>query len=565
LIRYTPESQLSIEGFETPFYQQLDTTNRWVVLSKHIPWDKLANIYYHGMRSDFGAPSLSARMVIGAVIIKHILNIDDREVVDQIRENIYLQYFVGLSSFQTCAPFDASLMVSIRKRLGKDVIDQFNEQVLREAGVLGKADEQSAKQNDDSADNRDDRNQDNQDVTGSNENQQEQKPSTVSQPPDANDQQKENKTEETSIPSGTLLLDATVAEQQIEYPTDLKLLNEGRQQLERIIAKGCKALDIAQPRMYKQTARKKYLNIAKKKRKTKNQIRNGIRQQLQYVKRDLGYVNDMVEKHSSLPALNKRDWQLLRVIAELWRQQNQMYQNKVHSIEDRIVSIYQPHVRPIPRGKDKATTEFGSKQLVMQKDGYTHVYKIGWDNYNEAILLERSVEAYKSIYGCYPAAVSADRIFGNRTNRTYLKEKGIRFIGKALGRPAALSNKEKKGLQKEMAGRNAIEGKFGQGKNAYGLAKIKARLKNTSESWIMAIYFVMNLLKLAQASFLSFLVWFCSPLWHFIRRICSRKYWLLTKRDIYPISYDIRNISYLKDFTYSADPNYFVLSPASVH
>lgn len=131
LIRYTPQAQLSIEGFETPFDQQLDTTNRWVVLSKHIPWDKLANIYYHGMRSDFGAPSLSARMVIGAVIIKHILNIDDREVVEQITENIYLQYFVGLSSFQTSPPFDASLMVSIRKRLGKDVMDQFNEQVLR--------------------------------------------------------------------------------------------------------------------------------------------------------------------------------------------------------------------------------------------------------------------------------------------------------------------------------------------------------------------------------------------------------------------------------------------------
>ncbi len=536
MIRYTPESQLSIEGFETPFYQQLDTTNRWVVLSKHICWDKLANIYYHGMRSDFGAPSLSARMVIGAVIIKHILNIDDREVVDQIRENIYLQYFVGLSSFQTSAPFDASLMVSIRKRLGKDVIDQFNEQVLREAGVLGKADEQSAKQKGDSLGDSDDGNQDSQDGTGSSEIKQEQQPSTVSQPmtPDANDdQQKENKTEDTSIPSGTLLLDATVAEQQIEYPTDLKLLNESREQLERIIAKGCKVLDIAQPRMYKQTARKKYLNIAKKKRKTKNQIRNGIRQQLQYVKRDLGYVNDMVEKHSWLPGLNKRDWQLLRVIAELWRQQYQMYQNKVHSIEDRIVSIYQPHVRPIPRGKDKATTEFGSKQLVMQKDGYTHVHKIGWDNYNEGILLEQGVEAYKNIYGCYPAAVSADRIFGNRTNRKYLKEKGIRFIGKALGRPAALSNKEKKSLQKEMAGRNAIEGKFGQGKNAYGLAKIKARLKITSESWIMAIYFVMNLLKLAQASFLSFLFWFCGPLWYSIRHICSRKYWLLTKRYVY--------------------------------
>ncbi|MEJ7914336.1 MAG: hypothetical protein WKF70_14355 [Chitinophagaceae bacterium] len=80
----------------------------------------------------------------------------------------------------------------------------------------------------------------------------------------------------------------------VQYPTDLNLLNEGREQLERIIAKGCKALDTAQPRMYKQTARKMYLNIAKKKRKMISQIRNGIRQQLQYVNRDLRYVNDLV-------------------------------------------------------------------------------------------------------------------------------------------------------------------------------------------------------------------------------------------------------------------------------
>ena len=507
MIRYIPESQLTIQGFETPFHNELDSSNRWVVLSKHIPWDKLANIYYQDMRSDFGAPSLSARMVIGAVIIKHILNIDDREVIEQIRENIYLQYFVGLSSFQTSAPFDASLMVNIRKRLGKDVMDQFNEQVLRQAGVIGKPEEQPAKQDNDGIGHHDDRNQDNQDGTGGNKMQQQQHFFADSQPTSQqeNDQQRENKINDASTPSGTLLLDATVAEQQIEYPTDLKLLNESREQLERIIAKGCKALSIAQPRMYKQTARKKYLNIAKKKRKTKNQIRNGIRQQLQYVKRDLGYVNELVEKYSPLAGLSKRDWQLLRVIAEVWRQQNEMYHNKVHSTQDRIVSIYQPHVRPIPRGKDKATTEFGSKQLVMLKDGYTHVYRIGWDNYNEGTLLEQSVKRYKRIYGCYPAAVSADKIFGSRTNRAYLKENGIRFIGKALGRPAAISAKENKALHKEMAGRNAIEGKFGQGKNAYGLAKIKARLKSTSESWIMTIYFVMNLVKLAQDSFFAFL------------------------------------------------------------
>ena len=76
MIRYTPQSQLTLEGFETPFFQHLDKDNRWVKLAGTIPWDKLANIYYRKMNSDFGAPSLSARMVIGAVIIKHMLNID---------------------------------------------------------------------------------------------------------------------------------------------------------------------------------------------------------------------------------------------------------------------------------------------------------------------------------------------------------------------------------------------------------------------------------------------------------------------------------------------------------
>ena len=505
MIRYTPSSQLSLEGFETPFHQQLDASNRWVVLAKHIPWDKLAAIYYRNMRTDFGAPALSARMVIGAVIIKHILNIDDREVVEQIRENMYLQYFVGLSSFQTAAPFDASLMVSIRKRLGKDVMDQFNEEVLREAGVLPKAGGQTSKPPDNKADDHeDDINREDQNSRGND--QITKQSEAVSQNED-----KPQQPDDSTPLSGTLLVDATVAEQQIEYPTDVKLLNEGREQLERMIEKVCEDLHIARPRMYKHIARRQYLSIVKKKRKTKILLRRSIRQQLQYVKRDLGYINKLVEKHSPLFSLSKRDWHLIRVIAELWRQQREMYRSRTHSIEDRIVSIYQPHVRPMPRGKDKAATEFGSKQLVMLKDGYTHVQSIGWDNFHEGSLLQQSVEAYKSFYGCYPEAVSADRIFGSRTNRKYLKDKAIRFVGKALGRPAAASTRQDKALQKEMAGRNAIEGKFGQGKNGYGLAKIKARLKDTAESWIMSIYFVMNLVKLAsQVSF-----------WTFLRCICS--------------------------------------------
>ncbi|NEW80853.1 MAG: transposase [Mariniphaga sp.] len=52
------------------------------------------------------------------MIIKHITNLDDRETVDQIYENIYMQYFLGYSSFTTEPPFDASLFVEFRKKLG---------------------------------------------------------------------------------------------------------------------------------------------------------------------------------------------------------------------------------------------------------------------------------------------------------------------------------------------------------------------------------------------------------------------------------------------------------------
>jgi IS5 family transposase len=502
LIRYTPQAQLTLEGFETPFFHHLDKDNRWVKLSNHIPWDKLANVYYRKMDNDFGAPSLSARMVIGAVIIKHMLNIDDREVVAQIQENIYLQYFVGLSSFTTKEPFDPSLMVTIRYRLGQEVMEEFNQIALQQAGVIPSPSKDIAVCA--SSDNEKNSSDTCSDGCKSSSNDKEEQGIEPSNNIEINDTTGDNNTVPAN--SGTLLVDATVAEQQIEYRTDLKLLNESREQLERMVEQLCKEGKLRQPRMYKNKARQQYLTVAKKKRKTKKDIRKGIRRQLQYVSRDIKYINKLLEQHTTLKTgLNKRDWKLLQVIHEVHRQQQEMYTEDKRSIEHRIVSVYQPHVRPIPRGKDRVQTEFGSKQLIMLKDGFTHVQTISWDNFNEGIRLQECVEAYKEIYRCYPEKVSVDAIFGNKANRQYLKEKGIRFVGKQLGRPPKISRAEKRKLQKEMAGRNEIEGKIGQGKNGYGLQKIKARMKETSESWIMSIYFIMNLIKLSERAFLCLL------------------------------------------------------------
>jgi len=502
LIRYIPQAQLTLEGFQTPFFQHLDKNNRWVKLADCIPWDLLANVYYRKMNNDQGAPSLSARMVIGAVIVKHMLNIDDREVVAQIQENMYLQYFVGLSSFTTKEPFDPSLMVSIRYRLGQDVMEEFNQLVLQQAGIIPQSSTDTDEKGSSPHEGEDSDTSATDDQGGMSIKQQD------DIEPANNKESNDGAADKIPLPenSGTLLLDATVAEQQIEYPTDLKLLNESREQLERMIEQLCKQGGLRQPRMYKNKARQQYLRLAKKKKKTKKDIRKGLRQQLQYVSRDIRYINELLEEHPGLrKILAQRDWKILQVIHEVYRQQQEMYNEDKRSIEHRIVSLYQPHVRPMPRGKDRVQTEFGSKQLVMLKDGYAHVHTISWDNFNEGTQLKQCAEAYKEIYGCYPEKISADAIFGNRTNREFMKENGIRFVGKQLGRPPKMSRAQKRKLQKEMAGRNAIEGKFGQGKNAYGLQKIKARMKATSESWIMSIYFIMNLVKLSERTFLRLL------------------------------------------------------------
>jgi hypothetical protein len=127
---YTSQSQLTFTGFETPFYNGLDPSNRWVVLSAQIPWDQLVNLFNkRNPAKSTGRPALNPRVLIGAVIIKHMLNLDDRETVAQITENMYLQYFLGYSSYIKQPPFDASLFVDIRKRLGDELLAEMNDKV----------------------------------------------------------------------------------------------------------------------------------------------------------------------------------------------------------------------------------------------------------------------------------------------------------------------------------------------------------------------------------------------------------------------------------------------------
>ena len=122
------------------------------------------------------------------------------------------------------------------------------------------------------------------------------------------------------------------------------------------------------------------------------------------------------------------------IIQEVYRQQQQMYDQKTNKCSDRIVSIHQPHVRPIVRGKDGTPVEFGAKLVVSLTDsGVARVDHISWDAYHEASDLIPQVENYRERYGHYPECVLADKKYGTRENRQWLKEKGIRFRRSTTG------------------------------------------------------------------------------------------------------------------------------------
>jgi hypothetical protein len=478
------ENQLILpDDFFLPFGGTLNKENRWVILANLIPWWKAEEKYAKPFKKTFrGQKPVSVRIALGALIIQTRLGVSDRETVQQITENPYLQYFIGLPGFQEQQPFHPSLMTHFRKRLGENIIHEVNEWLVLEQ-----------EQNRDSQDDPDDDDPSN-GCSSSNE--------TGSTPMES--QPNNNQ--------GKLLLDATCAPADIAYPTDLTLLNEAREKLERLIDvlhaphRGI----VPKSRTYRQRARKLYLAVAKQRHVKHRTIRKAVGQQLRFIARNLRIITDYQEQ-SSLTLLSKQQYKQLLVIHELYRQQSDMYAKRSHRIEDRIVNIHQPHIRPIVRGKAKASVEFGAKVAISLVNGYALMEKLQWDNYNEGVTLKDSLETYHKRFGYYPEAVLADKIYRTRDNLSYCKKHGIRLSGPRLGRPSKKEKIEQKiQARQDAAERNAIEGKFGEGKRRYGLGLIRVRLQQTSETVIALQLLVMNLEKRLRLLFFTFFRWFFS-------------------------------------------------------
>ena len=456
--------QLTFEAFRSSL-DNLPKSNRWVRMGDELPWDEIERYYNSRLNNRYmGAGNKPARMVVGALIVKHKMNLSDEETILAIQENPYMQYMLGLSEYTEAPVFDPSLFVTIRKRLQISDLNSFTDALLK----LSIRREDSARNDkEDSGDNREDSGDSDTFIDSSG-----------------------------TLHKGSMKIDATCCDAEVRYPTDVDLLEDGSRVINRYIAKLCRKFHLPLPPTFGEQARKVYLGLVKLKKKSRSRVKKCKGLMLNYLMRDIRSFVRLVAVNGTqlLDALRRDEKRTLKAIVTLYHQQEFMYRNDTNRVTDRIVSIFQPHVRPIVRGKSKAPTEFGAKIGASVVKGYTFIDHHSWDAYNEESDLELQIDLYRERLGYFPARVYADKIYMNRNNRLLMKELEIKAMGKPLGRPPkeGISKAE---LQKAVGERNEVEGTFGTGKRIYRANNIRAKLPETAACWTGMCYFVKNVMK----------------------------------------------------------------------
>ena len=392
--------QLSFVDFNESCGMQLDHDNEWILHASRLPWKAWEALYAALFPAKIGNVAKPCRMVLGSLILQMRMGFSDRELVNQIQQNPYFQYFVGLKAFQHDAPFVPTLLVEWRKRLDVHFLVKAND-ILCDAM------------------------------------------------PGLSLYRGGGKKRRHGTLVATQICDATVAPQNIRFPQDTSLLNEARVKLEDMIDFFCGKYGLEKPRTYRKVAHKEYLTFAKSKKPSADKVRAAVKAQLSYVRRDLEYIDSFMRQGY---APDKKYADNIITIHRLYEQQKYMFDSNVHKVDNRIVSISQPYVRPIMRGKANRPTEFGAK-------------------------LHLSID---------------ERGFGKQI----CKEHGIRISGPRLGRPpsdARVIKRDRKTAAVDKIDRIEIERYFSIAKRRNGMGLITKKREDTSLSTIAMSVLVTNI------------------------------------------------------------------------
>ena len=300
----------------------------------------------------------------------------------------------------------------------------------------------------------------------------------------------------------TMYTDATCYESEMRYPTDAKLLWEGIEKSYGIMCGLSSGLGVRRPRTKYLDVRKANLSYRKRRRHTKGQTRKITRRLLDLLGKILGEIRNLRQSHKeSEDLLTKREKGDLEIIGKMHEQQESHFEsgNSRESIPDRIVSISKPYVRPIVRGKETKSVEFGAKVNNILVDGVSFIDKLSFDAFNEGTRLTDCLSLHKRLFGVEVRKVGGDAGYAGAVNRDYCKKHDITTSFSKRGRPSS-GRKVKDAVRQELARvrATAMEGSFGTQKEHYDLKRVKARTEKTETLYIFFGIHTANVVQLAD-------------------------------------------------------------------
>lgn len=447
---YTKESKeyqykLLQDSMITPF---LDKSHPLYKISQVIDWVSLSEKLGQFYCPDNGRPTKPSRLKIGLLILKHMYQISDEDTLDTLKTNIYAQYLcdVTLEQISLKKILCSSSLTKFRRQIGKSAVQLIEDEVLN---CLKRAKLLKGKK---------------------------------------------------------LVCDTTVVPSNIAYPTDVSLLEKVRGKAVEFLEK-TKDFGAKQFRTYKRTAKKVYIQYQKIRNHTIKSRRRAQKQIRQFAQRNIRQLQEAVEKikntikesaGSVMTSADKAKQQFiektegfLNTASVIITQQKDVY--KGLPVQERIVSVHQPHIRPMVRGKYPVEVEFGPKVLLNHKNGFLFLADIQFNNISDVHLLETAINEYKETFGYLPTQLATDRGFWSKDNfKLAIEDFKIPKVAiQNKGKSDYLKTKPFKERLRRL--RCAIEAKISLAKRKYGLNRICYSIPEGEEIWIRLGLVAMNL------------------------------------------------------------------------
>ena len=228
------------------------------------------------------------------------------------------------------------------------------------------------------------------------------------------------------------MTDATCYESHLRFPTDVKLLWEGIVWLHRHLCKHCRTLHIQRPRNKYLDVSRAYLAYSKLRKRRKSQTRMIKRRLLQLLEKLLDQLKLLHSSYRDRLTLSSDYQRRFSVIQRVLEQGKYLFAGK--KVSDRIVSIDRHYLRPIIRGKETKSVEFGAKVNNIQIDGISFIEHISFKAFNEGIRLKDCIRLQQQLTGVRVKALAADSIYANNANRKFCTKYHISTSFKRKGR-----------------------------------------------------------------------------------------------------------------------------------